>query len=376
MTTTLEHNTDVPHLATGIRRLLDEFAKVQSNDFVLIAYTPDSRIYSAHLAVTLRQAGIRHVAVVMTPLIDPGFHGRLELVLPDPQSFSGNLVVLTLEKDTMSHFDVLTPLFRLYGVARTRIVRIISASDELFTHGLALTPTELEALNATLLDFLQGALRIRVQTDGGTDLNITLDQDRYEWISNRGKLRPGAFTILPAGEIATFSDAIEGRLVADGALNCNVITELDMRLADNPLFVTIRNSIATSFSCSSTSLNTFVEQAFKLPNARRIGEIGFGTNQALKTFLSHNSHLNERHPSLHIGFGQHNQSLQTVPYEADIHLDAVTQDAVITIEGTGRQLRLSELVPDPSKQHPALMRDEDITGDCCSSGCRVVRIGP
>ncbi|WP_433204853.1 hypothetical protein ACQP1G_16820 [Nocardia sp. CA-107356] len=138
-----------------------------------------------------------------------------------------------------------------------------------------------------------------------------------------------AFTLLPPGEIATFPARLDGILVADGAVNCNVITELDMRLADAPITFQIQDSQISSFHCPGTAMREFLERAFALPHARRVGELGFGTNQTRPAFVAHRSHMNERRPGLHIGFGQHNQPLSVVGYDARIHIDVITTDATI-----------------------------------------------
>ncbi|WP_378792258.1 hypothetical protein [Microbacterium laevaniformans] len=370
---TLVNTTEVS-VRDGVRSLMEVYAHIQHNDWVVIAYTPDSRMQAAHVVAYVNAHGISHSTVAMLPLVDELLNARLTQALPKPSAFEGNLVVITLERDTMSHFDQFAPLFRVYGAGRTKVIRIISASDEFFRQGLLLTPQELEDLNATVLDFLAEETNIVVTSPSGTYLEIELDQRRFQWISNRGKLRPGAFTILPAGEIATHPERVDGKLVADGAINCNVISRLDMRLREAPLVVDVSDSYVTNFQCANPELFELVSTGFGMTNARRVGELGFGTNRALGDFLSHNSHLNERHPGVHIGFGQHNQSLDVLPYEADIHLDAVTNGATIYGARSGRVLDLASFQPDPAIAHPTLMRDEDITGDCCSAGCAVIAV--
>lgn len=184
-----------------------------------------------------------------------------------------------------------------------------------------------------------------------------------------GALRPGGFMILPPGEIATYPARVNGVLVADGAINCNVTTTLDMRLGDCPLRVEIIDSVARSARCDNPDLQQLVEDCFARTNGRRIGELGFGTNQGLRDFVRHNSHLNERQPSFQLGFGQHNQPLSVVNYEADIHLDLITNDAIVDLPRQAGSVRMSTLVAQDGVEHPRLIRDEDITGDCCATGC-------
>ena len=268
---------------TGVSSLLDRYAKVSADDRCIIAFTPDSKDAAAWVAAGLAQRGIRPSIVAMRPLVDYEFAGRLKACLPSPETLGGKLVVFTLERDTMSHFGPLADLFRQYHPDACMIVRIIGASAEFFELSLGLGPEELSARNATLLSQLMDCRRLRIQTHAGTDLTVSIDSDRYEWISNRGVWRPGGFTILPPGEVATYPARIDGVLVADGAINCNVITDVDVRLEDSPLTVQIRDGRATDFQCENGRIRDLVSLCFKQRNGRRVGELGFGTNSGITT---------------------------------------------------------------------------------------------
>jgi hypothetical protein len=358
-------------VADGVERLLDSYARIQNTDQAVIAYAANSRKYAASIMLALRARGIPVATVAMRPFIDPEFRSELHAVLPAPAELTGKLVVFTLEKDSMSHFPVFAELSDIYGKHACKIVRVISASDELFEFALNPSPKELALRNATLLAKLRAETVVRVTTPAGTDVQIELDHKRYDWISNRGEWRPGAFMILPAGEIATYPALVNGTLVADGALNCNIVTRMDMRLAANPLTIKIEDSVGVSFHCDNPEIDYLVDGCFSRDNGRKIGELGFGTNTGTTAFVADNSHMNERFPGLHLGFGQHNQPETVVPYRAEIHLDVVTHGGTLHLPNDNSTLDLADFVPIAGINHPALIRDEDITGDCCSAGCSV-----
>ncbi|MDN0194140.1 hypothetical protein [Streptomyces sp. S.PNR 29] len=347
--------------------LLRQYTNIGENDRCVIAYTPDSRESAALITVGLRQRGVVPALVAMRPLVDYELAGRLNAVLPDPGELTGRLVLFTLEKDTMSHFGPFTEVLRRYGGQKCMVVRVISASPEFFEKALNLSPAELSARNATLLDRLLGVHDIRVRSRGGTDLRIRLDSDEYDWISNRGVWRPGGFTILPAGEIATFPARIDGVLVADGALNCNVITRIDTRLGENPLRVEISDGRAVGFECQDADIRELVGLCFRQPYGKRVGELGFGTNSGIDAFIPANSHINERRVGVHIGFGQHNQDKDKIGYQEKVHLDLITDGAEIFVDDDEEPIDLATFTPS-SVPHPEIARDEDITGDCCGFG--------
>jgi len=305
--------------------------------------------------------------VSMRKLQDETFAQRFGAVLPDPSALPGRLVVITLERDTMSHFNVFESAIKTYGGERTMVLRIISASTEFFTKALNVTPAQLSDLNATLLDRVKPARKVRVKSSGGTDLEIGVDSEKYHWISNRGVWRPGGFTILPAGEIATYPADVNGVLIADGAFNANIITKLNARLADNPVRVEIENGTAVDLRCADPKLNEMFQLCLSSPYGRNVGEFGLGTNYGIDGFITANSHINERRCGVHLGFGQHNQSLARVPYIADVHLDLITAGALIWMDDDPEPIDLERVVP-TGVAHPADALDEDITGDCCGLG--------
>jgi len=351
-------------IMTGVNTLLSDYAQAEQQDTYLIAYTLDSRDSAAWITAGLKARGSDPALIPMRPVVDDGFYDRLHAALPDPDAMPGKLIIFTLERDSMSHFQPLVETLQRFGPNRCKILRIISASEEFFTRSLNLTPDALSARNASLLARLDGSKSLEVKSAGGTDLMIKVDSARYDWISNRGIWRPGGFTILPAGEIATYPAEINGVLVADGAINCNMFSDLDMRLGDNPLTVEIENNQAVNFSCSKDVIAEFVRAGFAMEFGRNVGELGFGTNAGVGDFIPHNSHINERHPGVHIGFGQHNQTQATVPYLADIHMDLITNGATIAIDGDRDIINLEDLVITDAA-HPKTIRDEDVVGDCC-----------
>jgi leucyl aminopeptidase (aminopeptidase T) len=208
---------------------------------------------------------------------------------------------------------------------------------------------------------------------GGTDLSIGLDSQRHRWISNRGVWRPGSTVILPAGEVATYPASVDGVLVADFAFNVNAMTQRDSRLDRNPIRVWIEDGRAVRFQCEDAGTSSFLEECFSRHYADNVGEIGFGTNHCIESSIELNSHINERRPGVHLGFGQHNQDPDVVQYQCDLHLDLIARGGSISVDGGRTFFDLENIIPS-RHEHPTHPRSEDIFGaelddlevdDCC-----------
>lgn len=357
----------------GASQLLDEYANVSTGDRALILYTSDSVEPAAWASAALEARGVPVTREWMAPLHDPGFAARLDAVLPDPDQVEGRLVVLTFEKDTMSHTTTLAEGLRPFGPHRRVVLRAISSCAELFTTALSVTPDELTSRNASLLGRLMPAHMLRISTRSGSDLTVEVDSARHRWISNRGWSKPGGVVILPAGEVATYPAGISGTFVADFAFNVNAITDQDARLDRHPVTVHIEGGRAVDYQCDDPALRGFLDECFQSQCAVNVGELGFGTNAAISRPIAMNSHINERRPGVHLGFGQHNQDPGVVPYQCPIHLDLIATGGLVYVDDDPVPIDL-EHVPATDAPHPDTSRDEDVfspsvdeleVDDCC-----------
>lgn len=342
----------------GVQCLLDEYAHVASDDVVVVMYTTDGAQSAAWVIAALEHRDIDVRRAWMNPLKDDGFDARLEEVMPAPDSFAGRIIVMTFERDTLSHNEIIRAKLAPFERSRRMVFRAINASSSLFSTALRTSPALLSALNTTLLERCMQAKRLRITSPSGTDLRITLDNDHYRWVSNRGEGRVGGTVVLPAGEIATFPDTVEGVLVANFAYNVNTITDSDARLNDKPVTVWIENRKAVRWHCEDAETMRFISECFSRECVRNVGELGIGTNVAIEESIALNSHINERCPGPHLGFGQHNQDPQRVGYECLLHLDLIAKGGMMWVDDDPVPIDLANITPSRSP-HPISPRDED-----------------
>lgn len=357
----------------GVASLLDNYIGIRDSDMVVVGYTPDSREPAAWVAAALDFRGINNTNVWMSALRDDGFLERFSSALPKPDKLMGRLIVLTLERDTMSHNSIIRNALSDFDPERCFVFRAISACPDLFSHALRTSPQELSAKNTALLDRFVSAKKLRITTAKGTKLNLTLDNDRHRWVSNRGVWRSGNFVMLPAGEVATYPARIDGVFVADFAFNVNAITEIDARLHEHPVTIWIEEGRAVRYACDNPIIQRFIEQCLRTDCAPNVGELGFGTNVGLDSSISLNSHINERRPGVHLGFGDHNQADGVVGYECPIHLDLIAKGGLVWTDDDPIPMDL-ENVPSSEKPHPIRYHAEDLRSpgfddleidDCC-----------
>ena len=361
----------------GVRFLLDEYAAVTVEDKVLVLYSSDSAEPAAWVSAALELRSIDVRRVWMNPLQDEGFSERLEASMPSPEEFAGKIVVLTFERDTLSHNEVIQRHLKPFGKERRTIFRAINASAELFSKALRVTPAVLSALNTAVLERCLHAKKLRIKSPGGTDLRISLDNEKFRWVSNRGSGRQGGTVVLPAGEVATFPATVDGVLVADFAFNVNTLTERDARLHDFPVTVWVENRRAVKWACDDPSIYRFISECFSKECVKNVGELGLGTNPGIDVGIPLNSHINERRQGVHLGFGQHNQDPGVAGYDCLLHVDLISRGALIWVDEDPVPLDMERLIAS-ANPHPLSPRDEDAfspesteeemsLNDCCGT---------
>ncbi|MFD4874496.1 hypothetical protein ACFWOB_14140 [Streptomyces sp. NPDC058420] len=352
----------------GVSSLLDQYLHLGSDDRVILLYARSAREPAAWVTGEL---GLRGVPVALLDLdslsqrtVTP-FSEKLTAASAGLGARGSRLVVLCLEYDiVMPSVWIRQALAPLTGT-KVEIFRVVMAGADFFRQGVTTSPATLNNINAGLLQRLRSAERFTVTSSSGSELDIVLDPERYRWVSSRGISREGAFVLLPAGEVATFPARISGTLVADGAFNSTAFTKLDARLGDHPVIFEIEDGVMVDYRCDHPLVKKFVDRFLRVPNADRVGELGFGTNIGIDRFVSLNSHLNERHPGVHIGFGQSNQRRGTV-HSCDVHVDFIASDCAIEISNEA-PLRSGDF-KDLTGEHPVIeagVYDEDLDGDCC-----------
>src|SRR5436189_3037143 len=98
----------------GVESLLDNYVQVSPDDLVLILYTSDSCESAVWVSAALELRGLQIRRVWMAPLRDQGFRERLASALPSPTELVGRLVILSFERDTMSHTRTLAAALSQY----------------------------------------------------------------------------------------------------------------------------------------------------------------------------------------------------------------------------------------------------------------------
>ncbi|MFW9951578.1 MAG: aminopeptidase, partial [Candidatus Thorarchaeota archaeon] len=167
----------------------------------------------------------------------------------------------------------------------------------------------------------------KVTTLNGTNLHVTISPN-LKWVPDTGLLwYKGIWGNLPAGEVYTCPELIEGVMVVDGTLG-DYFNQKYSNLEKTPVTIPIKNSRAQveEITCKNEDLlNDFKNYLKNDKNANRVGEFACGTNIALKNLIS-NLLQDGKFPGVHIAFGSPYPNKTGADWNSIGHLDGIMKE--------------------------------------------------
>ncbi|WP_028681946.1 leucyl aminopeptidase [Pseudomonas chlororaphis subsp. aureofaciens] len=168
-----------------------------------------------------------------------------------------------------------------------------------FYDTFSVEPQRIAELNATLIRHMSEATTLSFRDDHGSYFEAPLDSIK-KWTNINGV---GNYDLAP-GEIASHSEAINGRVKFVGTFLGTIPFARKYGVLQSPLELWIENStishIATDVPGLAEDFNKYLDAN---PSNRRIEELGIGTNEGVKDLYARNSGFEERHCGLHLGLG-------------------------------------------------------------------------
>ena len=207
-----------------------------------------------------------------------------------------------------------------------REIHMPNIDETILKTGMQANYYKIASLTLMIMGIAVKSKTAKVTTPNGTDLNVSLS-DKLKWIPDTGLLwYRGMWGNLPAGEIFTCPESVDGVMVVDGTLG-TFFCEKYGNLEKTPVRIPIQNSRAEieKISCDNKELLLEFRKYLKqVENANRVGEFACGTNIALKEFVG-NLLQDEKFPGVHLAFGSPISEKTGAKWNAGTHVDGVMQ---------------------------------------------------
>lgn len=195
--------------------------------------------------------------------------------------------------------EVRTVLTQVAGTDR-RHAHMLGVSDAVVRQSLRADYHAVHALGERLISLLRRGGIVQVATPSGTDLQITSDP-RCRWYNQGGLQHSPGWTNLPAGEVVTCPESVDGTFVPDGGVvltDGTIIERVDARR----LALRFEGGRLMEVEGPASARDALLQHVDSRENARRVGQLSFGTNIDVLTPIG-NPGQDVKQPGVHLVLG-------------------------------------------------------------------------
>jgi aminopeptidase len=314
-------------LMPGAKNAIQVCLNVQSGEKVALIADEASRSVAASLADALGER-----KATTTSLLLESFGPRPMPGAPEP--------VL----DALEHADVgilcmnpqpgeLTARMSIVGVVERRQIRyahMIGVTPEIMQQGMRTDYHKVDELSDRLRERMLRAETLTVKTEAGTSFQAHFSR-KLDWVKTSGLISPRYWSNLPAGEVFTTPETVDGTFVCDGTAG-DYFNGKYGDLQKTPLILTIKGARLVRVECARKDLEEeFWKYCHTDENSDRVGELAFGTNLGLSEMIGILLQ-DEKFPGVHIAFGDPYGSQTHANWKSKTHVDVLTRNCDVWID--------------------------------------------
>jgi leucyl aminopeptidase (aminopeptidase T) len=325
-------------LEPGARNAVDVCLDITPEDRVALVADEPSRAVAASLAAALDRLGAAWEGVL------------IEAVTARPMTAAPQAILDALERADAGILCVqpqqgeLTARMQIVSVVERRGIRyahMVGVTPQIMRQGMRADYRLVDELSQRLCERMRHARRLRVETPSGTSFTASFDPSLH-WVKTSGLINRRYWSNLPAGEVFTTPESVDGVFVCDGTAGDYFGPKYgDLRAT--PLTLDIAGGRLRAAHCARKDLEReFWEYCHTDEQSDRVGELAFGTNIALEDMIGVLLQ-DEKIPGVHIAFGDPYGSQTGAPWKSRTHIDVLTRACDVWIDdeqviGRGRYL--------------------------------------
>jgi len=205
-----------------------------------------------------------------------------------------------------------------------REIHMPNIDNSIMNYGMQADYYKIASLTFLITGIASKSKTAKLTTPKGTDIKVKFSRN-LKWVPDTGLLWfKGMWGNLPAGEVFTCPENLEGIMIVDGTLGdffCAKYGDLEK----TPISIPIKNSraIIEKIECENEELlKELKDYLIKDENANRVGEFGVGTNTYLKNLIG-NLLQDEKFSGVHIAFGSPFPEHTGADWRSNVHVDGV-----------------------------------------------------
>ncbi len=324
-------------LEQGANVAVEQCMDIKEEDKVLIVADEESK----RIGLALRKEALKKTNFVRFFNLDlPAYGGRPLKRMPKE-------LWNTLDEVTASFFvaaaaegelETLRAPYIQKVVQKARHAHMVGVNETIMKTGMNVDYHHVANFTMKLYEKLKKTREIHVKTPAGTDF-VAKFRPGCRWIPETGLIHNvGEWDNLPAGEVFTAPQGIDGRAVIDGSLGDWIGQKYEdkVNLEETPLVVDMESrenwGELTSVRCDHGELlKDFKEYVNGHEFAKRVGEMGLGTNRFINEIIC-NILQDEKFPAVHIAFGDPYEEKTFAGWTCPYHVDLVMLNCSIWLD--------------------------------------------
>lgn len=321
-----DFNPEYVHAAhNAVRNCL----RIQPHEHVTLITDYNTLEIGASLFTQLQEIGSTVTSFVLEELTDRPMRRMPSAVLA---AMSHSHVGIMCVKPQIGEAKVRGDLIEVVEQHGVRYAHMIGITGEIMRQSMRADFERIYALGDRLLAIAREARHAYVKTALGTDLIVTLSP-QLRWQNTGGKITSEVWSNLPAGEIFTCPESVEGVMMVDGSVGDYLCWKYGC-IESTPLRLEIRNGYLQAAHCDNTELQReFLEYCNAAENSDRVGEFALGTNLWVERCIG-NLLQDEKMPGAHIAFGNPAAGQTGADWTCPSHIDLITMKPDIWFDDT------------------------------------------
>jgi leucyl aminopeptidase (aminopeptidase T) len=319
--------TALNELMPGARNAVEICLGVRPGEHVALIADEASRSVAASLEKALTDQGAEFTGLL------------LENFGPRPMAAAPQPVLDALETADVGILCMnpqpgeLTARMAIVKVVERRQIRyahMIGVTAEIMQQGMRTDYRKVDALSDKLRERMLHAETLTVKTEAGTSFNAHFNR-QLDWVKTSGLISPRYWSNLPAGEVFTTPQTVDGTFVCDATAG-DYFNGKYGDLQKTPLVLKISGGRLVHAECPRKDLEEeFWKYCHTDENSDRVGELAFGTNLGLSQMIGILLQ-DEKFPGVHIAFGDPYGSQTHANWKSRTHVDVLTRNCDVWID--------------------------------------------
>src|SRR5579871_1273977 len=314
-------------LMPGAKNAVETCLAVRPEEHVALIADEASAAVAASLAQALRDRKTDFTGLILEELGPRPMKGAPKPVLDALETADVGILCMNPQPGELG---ARMAIVQVVERRRIRYAHMVGVTPEIMQQGMRTDYRKVDELSDRLRERMLRAETLTVKTEAGTEFQAHFSR-QLDWVKTSGLISPRYWSNLPAGEVFTTPETVDGTFVCDGTAG-DYFNGKYGDLQKTPLVLTIKGARLVRAECARKDLEEeFWKYCHTDENSDRVGELAFGTNLGLSEMIGILLQ-DEKFPGVHIAFGDPYGSQTHANWKSRTHVDVLTRECDVWID--------------------------------------------